>query len=60
MRGLKIEVGQAMKTQHKTIIRRNPAKDREFERLLRRAALYAKAHPARNLTVAGKKRVQAA
>jgi hypothetical protein len=49
-----------MKTQRKTITRRNPAQDREFERLLRRAALYAKARPAQTLPVVAKKRVQAA
>jgi hypothetical protein len=49
-----------MKAQRKIITRRNPAKDREFERLLRRAALYAKAHPPLNRSIAGRKRIQAA
>jgi hypothetical protein len=49
-----------MKAQRKTTTRRNSAKDREFEQLLRRAALYAKTQAARNVAIAGRKRVAAA
>jgi hypothetical protein len=49
-----------MKSQRKTTTRQNSAKDREFEQLLRRAALYAKTQAARDLTIAGRKRVAAA
>ena len=49
-----------MTVQRKTTTRRNSAKDREFEQLLRRAALYAKTQAARELATAGRKRVAAA
>jgi hypothetical protein len=49
-----------MKDQRKTITRRISAKDQEFEQLLRRAALYAKAQAESNLPMAGRKRVAAA
>lgn len=49
-----------MKAQRKTIRRRISAKDRKFEALLRRAALYLKAHPATELRGNGRKRVAAA
>ena len=48
-----------MKAQHKATTRRISAKDREFERLLRRAALYFKMQGARN-ALARKRRVAAA
>ena len=49
-----------MKTQRKTIRRRISAKDREFEELLRRAALYLKTPPAADLHANRRKRVAAA
>jgi hypothetical protein len=49
-----------MKAQRKTIRRRISAKDREFERLLRRAALYLKTQPVADLHVNRRKRVAAA
>ena len=49
-----------MTTQHKTPMRRSSAKDREFEQLLRRAALYAKTQTARDVRVAPRKRVRVA
>jgi len=52
-----------MTTQRKTSRRRFSAKDREFERLLRRAALYAKRRkiaPAPVVSITRRKRVKAA
>ena len=50
-----------MTAQSKTTTRKNSAKDREFEQLLRRAAaVYAKTQAARNLAITGRKRVAAA
>jgi hypothetical protein len=49
-----------MSRQTKTTERKISAKDREFEELLRRAALYAKRRPATNLRVVRRKRVKAA
>jgi hypothetical protein len=55
----KIERGK-MAAQRKTIARRISAKDREFEELLRRAALNAKRLTQTNLHVVRRKRVRAA
>jgi len=49
-----------MKAQRKTSRRRISTKDREFERLLRRAALYAKRQIAPVVSIARRKRVKAA
>lgn len=50
-----------MPTQRKVIRRKSSAKDREFDELLRRAALCAKAQSSRGIRVeARRKRVQAA
>jgi hypothetical protein len=49
-----------MAAQRKTIGRRISAKDREFEELLRRAALYAKRQTQANVPIARRKRVRAA
>jgi hypothetical protein len=48
------------KITRRTSARRISAKDREFEGLLRRAALYAKAQPATKLPITSRKRVAAA
>ena len=48
-----------MTAQRKTTTRGISAKDREFEELLRRAALYAKRHPAAELSVTRRKRAVA-
>ena len=51
-----------MTTHHKAYKRRFSSKDREFERLLRRAALYAKTKivPAAVVSITRRKRVKAA
>ena len=49
-----------MVAQRKSIGRRMSAKDREFEELLRRAAVSAKSQTAGNQRAARKKRVRAA
>jgi hypothetical protein len=55
-----------MTAQRKAPRRRTSSKDQEFERLLRRAALYAKTHPkwqmapARVVSITRRKRVKAA
>jgi hypothetical protein len=50
-----------MKAQHKKITRRRiSAKDREFERLLRRASIYLKSQAAVELHSVRRKRVAAA
>jgi len=51
-----------MTAQRKVPRRRTSSKDQEFERLLRRAALYAKRHPAPAtvVSITRRKRVKAA
>jgi hypothetical protein len=49
-----------MKAQSKITTRRDSAKDREFDQLLRRAALYLKAQAAGNARMARRKRSKAA
>jgi len=49
-----------MKAQRKITTRRVSAKDREFEQLLRRAALYLKTRAAGNVSLARRKRSKAA
>jgi hypothetical protein len=49
-----------MKAQRKITTHRISAKEREFEQLLRRAALYAKAQAAGNVAQARRKRSKAA
>jgi hypothetical protein len=54
------EARYLMSTQRENAKRANSAKDREFEELLRRAALYAKAQSSDIRVVARRKRVKAA
>jgi hypothetical protein len=49
-----------MSRQTKTTGRKISAKDREFEELLRRAALYLKNRPVASLRIVRRKRVKAA